>query len=256
MNKIVKRITLSIVILVAIAALSMVALVTLVDPNSYKSLIIKTVFDNTGRKLSLDGAITWKLWPNIGLHIEQVSLSNPANFSTPNLMSLKSADVSVQLIPLLHNSIIIDAITVDGLNLDLIKNGAINNWTFSTDSSTVVSTSNNESTPSGAMNLSLSKFDITNATVTYNDLKGVSHYNIENFNFKIDATHDGIIQLNSDKEIIDIKNAKFNFSDALKGEINFNLNGFTTPKYNGDINLEVVSLGKLLNNFIKNLKYI
>ena len=244
MKKFVKIITLSIVILIAVSALGIVALVTLVDPNSYKSLIIKTVNDNTGRKLTLDGDITWKLWPKLGLHIEKVSLSNPSDFSTPNLVSLNSADVSVEIMPLLHHSIIINSITLDGLNLDLIKNGSLNNWTFKQDNESDINIS--ESSQTSGLNLQLSKFNITHSTITYNDLKGTSHYKIDDFDLDIKTKIGGIISFNSESEIIKIKDAEFDFSNALKGKLDYDLNGFTTPKYNGKIDLDIVSMGKFM----------
>ncbi len=249
MNKFVKIIALAFLILIGVIALGLVALVTLVDPNSYKPIIIKAVNDSTGRKLSLDGDITWKLWPNIGLRIEKVSLSNPSDFATPNLISLNYADVSVQLLPLLHHSIIINSITLDGLNLDLIKNGSLNNWTFK--SNTPQNLNTNESSESSPLNLQLSKFAITHSTISYNDLKGSSHYKADNFDLSITTKYDGIISLNTDKETVDIKDAEFDFSKALKGTINFNLDGFTTPKYNGKIDLHVIALGEVMRKLNK-----
>ncbi len=221
----------------------------MVDPNSYKPIIIKYVGDKIGRKLSLDGDIAWKLWPSIGLHIEKVSLSNPSDFATPNLVSLNYADVSVQLLPLLNHSIIIDSITLDGLNLDLIKNGSLNNWTFKPNTTQNLSTK--QSSESSILNLQLSEFAITHAIISYNDLKGSSHYKADNFDLNITTKHGGTISLTLDKEAIDIQNAVFDFSKALKGTINFNLTGFTTSRYNGKIDLNIISLGEVMRKLNK-----
>ena len=249
MNKFVKIIALTFLILIVTIALGLVALVTLVDPNSYKPIIVKAVADNTGRKLSLDGDITWKIWPNIGLRIEKVSLSNPSDFATSNLVSLNYADISVQLLPLIHHSVIINSITLDGLNLDLIKNGSLNNWTFKTNTTQNLGT--NESSEPSPLNLQLSKFAITNSTISYNDLKGSNHYKADNFDLIITTKYDGIISINTDKEIIDIQDAEFDFSKALKGTLRFNLAGFTTPKYNGKIDLNIISLGDVMRKLNK-----
>jgi AsmA protein len=246
MNKAVKIITLSFVILLSVTALSLVALVTLVNPNSYKPLIVKTINDNTGRTLTLDGDISWKLWPNIGLHIEKVSLSNTPKFATPNLISVKSADISVQLLPLLHHSIIINTLALNELNLDLIKNGNLNNWTFNPISNNSTATIG-ESATANPLKLQLTKLTLTHATITYNDLKGTEHYKADDFDFKIDTRTGGTISLDSDKEIIDIKKAEFDFSNILKGNLNLNLIGFTAPKYNGNTDIKINSLTQLLN---------
>ena len=249
MNKFIKIISLTFFILIGFVALGLVALITLVPPNSYKPIIIKAVDDSTGRKLSLDGDITWKLWPNIGLHIEKVRLSNPSDFATPNLVSLNYADVFVQLLPLLHHSVIINSITLDGLNLDLIKTGSLNNWTFK--SKTIQNSNTNESSESSPLNLQLNKFAITHSTISYNDLKGTSHYKVDNFDLSITTKYGGIIKLNTDKETVDIQNTEFDFSNALKGTLNFNLAGFTTPRYNGKLNLNVISLGEVMRKLNK-----
>ena len=130
MKKLIKYTLYSILGIVAVVAIAVVLLVTVVNPNRFKPFIVKAVYQSTGRTIALDGDISWKIYPNLGVNIKQVALSNPSGFSESNFMTLNSADVSVGLIPLLSNHIVVKTLAIDGLNLALIKQNGVNNWTF------------------------------------------------------------------------------------------------------------------------------
>ncbi|MDQ5920199.1 MAG: AsmA protein [Pseudomonadota bacterium] len=245
--KIIKISIMIIAVLIITAGIGLTAMVTLINPNIYKPLIAKAVEDNTGRKLNLSGNISWKLWPNIGLHIESVSLSNPQEFKfsnnqNSNLISIQAAYLSVQLLPLLNHSIVIDSLDITGMNLVLLKNGDTNNWTF--DSKNEISST--ESTPAKPLHFSLKHLAINNSTISYNDLKTKFRRTIANFDFMLKANHKGIISMDQEHKVVVLKNVEFNFSDLISGETNLNFDGFSTSTYSGDINLNKFSLPKLL----------
>ena len=62
------------------------ALVTLIDPNDFKPLLIEQVKKSTGRDLVVSGPIAWTFWPSLGLSLEQVALRNPNGFVEPDLV--------------------------------------------------------------------------------------------------------------------------------------------------------------------------
>jgi len=234
-------ITLVIIILLLIA--SIVALVTLVNPNHFKPLIIKAVKENTGRQLSLPGNISWKIFPNIGLHVGQASLSNPDGFSQPDFMKLDAADISLQLLPLFHSSIVVDSLTINGLNLGLIQKGDQNNWTFNLpQKSTGAATSPQKSTY-----LALSSLILTNTTITYVDLNSNKHSELKNFDFNLNTERGGNISVDTGSENLTLNKTNFNFDNLVSGKINFVVQGFNKPQYTGDINLPEFALNQLLD---------
>ncbi|MBP9742947.1 MAG: AsmA family protein [Burkholderiales bacterium] len=230
----------SIIIIIGIA---LIAMVTFVNPNNYKPLIIQMVEDDTGRKLSLAGNISWKLWPNIGLHIEKVSLSNPKGFKDTNLIAVNSVDLSVQLLPLFHHSVIINNLTINGANLALLKIGNSNNWTFSNKNE---ASSTEESSPNKPLKLTLKSLKIANSTVTYTDSNTKTNYAIKDFDLLLQSSYNGQILFDQQQHIVNLKNVEFNFSDIVEGDTNLVLDNSSAAKYNGDINIKQFSLPKLL----------
>ena len=83
----------------------MVLAVVLINPNDYKGKIADAVRDKTGRELVFDGDLELSVFPWIGVRTGGISLSNAPGFSEKNMFSLKSADVSLKLLPLITGKI-------------------------------------------------------------------------------------------------------------------------------------------------------
>lgn len=96
----------------------------LVDPNQYKSEIIKQVEESTGRPLSIEGKIQWTFFPVLGIKVNEVTLGNPPSFPKGDFFSVKYAEFSVAFRPLIHRQIQVGKIILDHLNLNLIKNAS------------------------------------------------------------------------------------------------------------------------------------
>ncbi|MGX5833200.1 AsmA family protein [Aeromonas piscicola] len=102
----------------ALAALvSIVALVSLIDPNQFKPQLVEQVRKSTGRELVIQGDIGWRFWPSLGLSLEQVALRNPAGFAEPDLVRFELGQASVALLPLLSHRLEIGEVTLNGAHL-------------------------------------------------------------------------------------------------------------------------------------------
>ncbi|MDD5059341.1 MAG: AsmA family protein [Sideroxydans sp.] len=112
------------VALLVVAALSYLALTF--DPNTYKPQIIQAVKDSKQRTLKLDGDIKLTFFPNIGVSVGQVSLSEFQ--SEQEFASIESARVSLALLPLLSKQVVVDNVAVSGVKARVIKfkNGKTN----------------------------------------------------------------------------------------------------------------------------------
>jgi AsmA protein len=115
--------------LVALLALALVAIWLLVDPNDYKDRISAAVKDSTGRTLSLPGELKLSVFPWLALRTGEASLGNPAGFGDEPFLTLKSASLSVKLLPLLKKQLEVGRIEIDGLDLALRQDAAgKGNW--------------------------------------------------------------------------------------------------------------------------------
>lgn len=100
-----------------ILALAWVALA--LDPNDYKPLIVQRVQQGWQRTLDIPGPIQLSLFPRLGVKLGTASLSERGGKAT--FAALKSAQVSVALLPLLRKQVVVDRIQIDGLSASITR---------------------------------------------------------------------------------------------------------------------------------------
>ncbi len=126
MKKIVKYGLLGAGGLIAIAVAVAAYLALTFNPNDYKAQIIQIVKDSKQRTLHLDGDIKLSFFPNIGINLNTVSLSE--HNSDKQFAAVETARVSLALLPLLSKNIVVNEVNLSGLQATLIKykNGTTN----------------------------------------------------------------------------------------------------------------------------------
>ena len=67
--------TLMILLVVLVAGLS--SLVLLVNPNDFRSYMIKQVAERSGYQLELDGSLRWHVWPRLSILSGRMTLTAP-----------------------------------------------------------------------------------------------------------------------------------------------------------------------------------
>ena len=73
--------------------------------DTYKAQIVALVKNETGRDLKIAGPVRFSLFPSVALEANDVSLSNPPGAAAPNMVQLKTLDVELKLLPLLHGGL-------------------------------------------------------------------------------------------------------------------------------------------------------
>lgn len=104
---------------VGIFAVAVLYIALTFDPNSYKPQIIQAVRDHTQRTLRLDGDIKLFFFPNVGVNIGHVALSE--HQSNEEFASVESLRVSLALMSLLSRQVVVNEIAVDGVKARIIK---------------------------------------------------------------------------------------------------------------------------------------
>jgi len=126
MNKILKYGLLGTGAVVGITVAGVAYVAVTFNPNDYKPQIIKAVKDSKQRNLRLDGDIKLSFYPNIGVSLSKVSLSEFRN--DREFAAIESARVSLALMPLLRKQVVVDEVAVSGLKARLVmhKDGTTN----------------------------------------------------------------------------------------------------------------------------------
>jgi AsmA protein len=119
-----------VIVLVIAAAIAVPFFIPL---DTYKGKIIALVKSETGRDLKIDGPVHFSLIPSVALEANDVSLSNPAGAASPNMVQLKTLDVALKLLPLIHGGLEVSQFKLvqPAIALEIDKQGRPN-WAFST----------------------------------------------------------------------------------------------------------------------------
>jgi AsmA protein len=124
--KIVKYALYTVVGLIVLVLLAVAVVVATFDPNKYKGELARVVKEKTGRTLAVEGKIGLSVFPSIGVAVGKTSLSE--RNSDKIFARIDDVKVSLALLPLLSRQVVVDKVTLSGLNVDLVqdKNGKTN----------------------------------------------------------------------------------------------------------------------------------
>lgn len=114
-------------ILSAIALLLVAAVIgpSFVDWNKYKPQIVTQVKNATGLDVTVNGDLSLSVIPSPRVKIEELVVASPHKIQFDNLLSMKSAEVSVALLPLLQKQIKVDSVTLvePDIQIEIMEDG-------------------------------------------------------------------------------------------------------------------------------------
>lgn len=189
MRKTLKWLATIISILILLIILTLVCLVTFVNPNRFKPLIADQVLKYTGRQLTIEGDLSWSLFPYLGVKTGHVLLSNRAGFDQKIFAEMRHATFGVKLLPLFHNKLESSGLVLDGLKVNLIKevNGK-NNWQFQPmvvkTNGVVVAPSNSSEMNRLSAGIAIEGVQVTNAEINWIDKQKKQFISIEKLNLQ------------------------------------------------------------------------
>nr|WP_315485176.1 AsmA family protein [uncultured Undibacterium sp.] len=115
MNKPLKILVIALSAIVLIIGLGIAYLSFVFDPNQFKSQMIELVKEKKHRTLVIDGNIQLNFFPKLGVSLEKIRLSE---FESPTqFANLDKAQVSLALMPLFQKQIVVDKVSLHGLQL-------------------------------------------------------------------------------------------------------------------------------------------
>lgn len=155
-----------------------------VDPNDYKSDIIRLVQEKHQRTLAIPGKITLTLYPRVGANLGRVSLSEPG--APDQFAAIDSARLSVALLPLLlRREVVIDRIDIQGMQARVVRyaDGSMNTGDLTSGQDAPQATPARVGAAATPVRLAIDSIRIGNARLLFDDQKSgrtldISHLNI------------------------------------------------------------------------------
>ncbi|WBA09529.1 AsmA family protein [Salinivibrio kushneri] len=174
----IKKIVLTLAILVVVVMGGIAALLATINPNQFKPLLVEQVKKQTGYDMVIGGDIAWQFWPSLGFSIEDVAIKNRPGFDEPDLMRLSQARLSVDVLPLMSQTLQIGEITLQDPHvfIQTLSNGESNLIATSPTAEPQAepapqsgSSADSSSTEAKAWNVSLQGLSVANASVIVKD---------------------------------------------------------------------------------------
>lgn len=187
-------------ILIALFITAAIILVTVVDPNEYKTEIAQTVKKETGRELKFEGDISFNFFPWLGLEVGPMALGNAKGFAPDEMARITKAEASIRIVPLLTGNVAIGTVVLDGLTLNLAKNAkGVTNWDDLVKANSKDADHKQEAAKaekpfetggSPIETLSMDGLEITNANVVFDDRQAQKTSSLTNLNLVIGEVGD------------------------------------------------------------------
>ncbi|ANN65370.1 AsmA family protein [Bordetella bronchialis] len=122
----IKRISIGVAVVLALAVAGLAVFLLTFDPNAYKDRLQAWVQERYHRTLTIDGDIEATLFPRLGLTLQGVSLSEPDSKET--FAAMETARMSVAIWPLLSRNVVVDHASFSGVKARVVrdKQGRLN----------------------------------------------------------------------------------------------------------------------------------
>ncbi|MGE4349723.1 MAG: AsmA family protein [Candidatus Berkiella sp.] len=177
----------TICLLIGVAIIAPISLIFIVDPTDYKADIQSYLTEKSGYPIQLNGNIRLKLFPWIGLTIQDISIPQE-NEHTPHLFSAKELNLKLPIRNLLAWEFKLDSLTIEEGHFYLVKekDGSVN-WDMSKsnkDTKPVESAEHaHAKSSSPTLSFSISLLAFKNGAVEYIDKQKDQIAHIKNITF-------------------------------------------------------------------------
>jgi AsmA protein len=167
-----------------VPALVVLVLSLLIDESHIKQAISELGSEYTKGQLTINGPVSWSLYPTLGIELNDTSFRLPQH-RHPEFAHADKAKLGIQLAPLFDGELIIDGLQLDGIQLQLheIAPGHYNFQDIikaaDKDPDSTPSTQA-ETTPALPLGLAANKLVISNSSIAFTNLKGEKQYQLEN----------------------------------------------------------------------------
>lgn len=195
--KLVKWLLSGLLVLVVLVGVGATALVYLVDWNDFRDTIQNQTKKHTGRDLVIAGDLKPTVFPFLGVSIGDLSLSNADGFAAADFAKMGSADVKVELLPLLKKEVNVKTVELHGLTVNLERGSdGTTNWDDLVSASGAKTTTESgeegtevevEGDSAAIAALAVGGITVSDANVSWKDAQSGTDATLKNFNLTTGA---------------------------------------------------------------------
>jgi len=259
MKKLIKIISLSITLLIALMIIGIIALVQLVNPNDYKAQIKTLAYEKANLNLNINGDINWSFYPYLGFNITDTNLTDATTkYNKEPLAQFKNIGISLKLLPLFNKELNIKNIYIDDLQVNVfIDKKGVSNFaglmqltSDNNDNNKNQQKDNNQTNKvdnKQDINFMISSISLNNLNLKYDNKQAGQLIKLNNFNLKTEnIIKDAPISLNLDGNFILDKTIQAYFKSNLIVAFNNELTKFNLniKEFNSDIKGEFLPNNK------------
>lgn len=209
--RVLKRLLLGLVVVLAALALGLVVLIWTFDANAYRDEIAAAVEQRTGRAFAVEGELSLTIVPWLGLAMEQARLGNAPGFGDAPMAQVERVHLAARFWPLLTGEVELGTVTLRGLRLNLQRAAdGRTNWqdlAAAPDRARVMTVASGDqppAVPDWLRQARLAGLEIIDARVHWQDLQSGQDLALEDMNLTaqdirlgqpIPLTTDGVVSL-------------------------------------------------------------
>ena len=178
-----------VVLVLILAAGAGLLLMTMVNSDWVKTQISQYAKTSTGRDLIIKGSLHASFWPQFGISVHDISLSNPNGFGDEPFLSAKKLTINAELMPLLHHQLSVNRASLSDAVINLQKNRqGQTNWTFKSNTTQAKNTPTAEDAGSqnseqkNTMQFNIAGISLAHSTINYTDAQTDQHLSLQDAN--------------------------------------------------------------------------
>lgn len=188
-----KKLIIGVSIVVVVLVVAVIAVPFVVPVSVYKDRVIALIRSETGRELTVEGPISFSIFPQVALSLEKVAFSDVPGTEQP-MASLSKLNVVLRLMPLISGNIEIYALkAVDPVvHLSIAEDGTPN-WEFGEKAEAAPQTESAQTSPADKPSapgfdlrkISLGGVEIINGKLVFDDRPGHKVWTAEQVNLAL-----------------------------------------------------------------------
>jgi AsmA protein len=165
----IRKILVTLFILILLISIGIVSLIVFVDPNNFRGFISDKVRDKTGYELTIEGDLRWHIWPQISILTDSVKLSDIG--AQKPILTADNMRLDVELFPLFSKRLVVKNVFVKSAVINITEESKGKKMQYepphqpTTTSDGILQKQKKEEKNKSDWKFTLNKFEISDSTV-------------------------------------------------------------------------------------------